>query len=146
MKLGKVLFPTDFSITSESALRLATALAREAGARLVIVHVKHDDIPPPSDAGPIEIPQGSDEIALTRMLHEFVPADNAVACEHHLLSGDPAEEILRYAERQRVDLIVMATHGRTGLSRMLMGSVAEEIVRRAACPVLTVKQPWNPPD
>jgi nucleotide-binding universal stress UspA family protein len=61
--------------------------------------------------------------------------------EHHLKEGDPAAEILRLAQEARVDLIVMGMHGRTGLGRLLMGSVAERVVRQAPCPVLTVKVP-----
>jgi len=61
--------------------------------------------------------------------------------EHHLLSGDPGSELVHFAERENIDLIVMGTHGRTGLTRLLMGSVAEAVVRRAPCPVLTLKQP-----
>jgi nucleotide-binding universal stress UspA family protein len=75
------------------------------------------------------------------MLADVKPRDPRVVCEHHLLAGDPAEAIIRTAEQEGVDIIVIGTHGRTGLTRLLMGSVAEAIVRRATCPVLTVKQP-----
>lgn len=64
---------------------------------------------------------------------------NAVAVEHCLLDGDPATVIVRHAEATACDLIVMGTHGRTGLGRMFLGSVAEQVMRRAPCPVLTVK-------
>ena len=74
------------------------------------------------------------------MLKEVVPTDPQVACEHRLLTGDPAVAIARLAEEEHADLIVMGTHGRTGLTRLLMGSVAEAVVRRAPCPVLTYKQ------
>jgi len=68
-----------------------------------------------------------------------VPTDPAVPYEHHLLIGNPATAIVHLAETENVDLIVLPTHGRTGLMRLLMGSVAEEVVRKARCPVLTVK-------
>jgi nucleotide-binding universal stress UspA family protein len=74
------------------------------------------------------------------MLHAVVPTDPSIPFEHKLMTGDPAAEIVRLAESEGADMIVMATHGRTGLRRLLMGSVAEAVVRRAACPVLTVKQ------
>ena len=61
--------------------------------------------------------------------------------EHHLVTGEPATAIVRLATSEQADLIVMATHGRSGLSRLLMGSVAEAVVRQAACPVLTLRQP-----
>jgi nucleotide-binding universal stress UspA family protein len=64
-----------------------------------------------------------------------------VSVEYHLLEGEPAEEIVRLAKSNNIDLIIMGSHGRTGLSRLLMGSVAEQVVRRAECAVLTIKHP-----
>ena len=75
------------------------------------------------------------------MLKDVVPKDPNVAFEHRLISGDPATAISRLAESEGVDMIILGTHGRTGLMRAVMGSVAEAIVRHAACPVLTFKQP-----
>ena len=80
-----------------------------------------------------------DRVELERMLNEVKPADPAVKCEYRLVIGSPASAIVEMAEREHADMIVMATHGRTGLTRLLMGSVAEEVVRKATCPVLTVK-------
>ena len=71
----------------------------------------------------------------------MVVPDSNVPVERRLLAGDPADAIIRLAESEHIDLIVMGTHGRRGLSRLLMGSVAESVVRVAPCPVLTVKQP-----
>jgi len=70
-----------------------------------------------------------------------VPSDPSVSFEHKLLAGDPAAAIVEAADQENVDLIVLGTHGRTGLTRLLMGSVAENVVRKAKCPVLTVKHP-----
>lgn len=139
MKVTKILFPTDFSHCGDAALRLATSLARDAGATLLIVHVEE----PPIAYGGGEMYYGvpdpvSDD--LQRMLHEVVPSDPAVPYEHKLITGDPSTAIAKLAEDEKVDLIVMGTHGRTGLTRLLMGSVAEAVVRRAPCPVLTYKQ------
>ena len=75
------------------------------------------------------------------MLSEIKPADPEVPYEHRLITGDPATAVVELADEEAVDMIVMGTHGRTGLSRLLMGSVAEAVVRRAKCPVLTFKQP-----
>jgi nucleotide-binding universal stress UspA family protein len=83
------------------------------------------------------LPERVDE-ELRQQLESIVP--EGVPCEHRLLIGDPAGEIVRLAELEDVDLIVMATHGRTGLSRLILGSVAEAVVRRAACAVYTVKE------
>jgi nucleotide-binding universal stress UspA family protein len=139
MKLQTILFPTDFSPASETALEVATAVARDTGARLVILHVKHEPNPNRQEAGISGVPVDPDSFSLTRLLDEVKPADAAVTHVHRLVAGVPAEEILKLAEAERADLVVMATHGRTGLMRLLMGSVAEEVVRRAPCAVLTVK-------
>jgi nucleotide-binding universal stress UspA family protein len=144
MNVKKILFPTDFSHTGDAALALATSLARDSGAKLLIVHVEE----PPVAYGGGEMYYGMPDPAtedLRRMLHEIKPADPAVEYEHHLVTGDPAAAVARLADAEGVDLIVMGTHGRTGLTRLLMGSVAEAVVRRAKCPVLTFKQPANQP-
>ncbi len=140
MQARKILFPTDFSHTGDAALELATSLARDTGATLLIAHVEE----PPVAYGGGEMYYGMPEPAtedLRRMLHEVVPKDAKVPYEHRLITGDPASAITRLAEEEKVDMIILGTHGRTGLARLLMGSVAEAIVRRASCPVLTYKQP-----
>lgn len=138
MKAKTILFPTDFSHTGDSALEMATALARDTGAKLLFVHVEE----PPVAYGGGEMYYGMPEPAydeIKRMLHEIVPKDPNVPFDHRLVTGDPPSAIVRVAEEENVDLIVMGTHGRTGLSRLLMGSVAEAVVRRAPCPVITYK-------
>jgi nucleotide-binding universal stress UspA family protein len=138
MNAPKILYPTDFSTLGQTALEMATSLARDRGATLVIGHVEE----PPMAYGGGEFYYGLEEPnreELKRMLAEVVPADPAVRFEHRLMIGSPATAILEMAQRENVELIVMATHGRTGLTRLLMGSVAEEVVRKAKCPVLTVK-------
>ncbi len=82
---------------------------------------------------------------LRKSLLQVMPADHTVPYDHMLLVGDPATAIAQAAEREGADLIVMGTHGRTGLTRLLMGSVAEAVVRKARCPVLTVKHPAEVP-
>ncbi len=74
-------------------------------------------------------------------LRQLTIPDGAVPVDRRLLVGDPATEIVRIAEEEPCDVVVMGTHGRTGLGRLLMGSVAEEVLRKAPCPVLTVKSP-----
>jgi nucleotide-binding universal stress UspA family protein len=140
MKFQRILFPTDFSHTGDAALGMAAALARDNDATLYIVHVQE----PPAFYGGGEMYYGmldptADELA--KMLHAVVPADAEVSHEHHLITGDPATALVEFADSRDIDLIVMGTHGRGGLSRLLMGSVAEAVVRRANCPVLTFKQP-----
>lgn len=140
MKATKIIFPTDFSHTGDEALRLATTLARDTGAKLIIVHVEE----PPAAYGGGEFYYGIPEPAtadLKRMLANVKPADPTIEYEHRLITGDPAAAVVKLAETEHADMIVLGTHGRTGLTRLLMGSVAEAIVRRAKCPVLTYKKP-----
>jgi nucleotide-binding universal stress UspA family protein len=138
MYASKILYPTDFSTFGRTALEMATSLARDQGAKLLIVHVEE----PPIAYGGGELYYGMVEPDLEeiqRMLAEVVPTDPTVEYEHRLLSGGPAEAIVNLAEKEDVAMIVMPTHGRTGLMRVLFGSVAEEVVRKAKVPVLTVK-------
>ena len=105
---------------------------------MIITHV-HEPATPYS-AGDVAVDLGDPtEESLRERLAEVTPTDASVPHRHLLLYGDPISQIVHAAEEQRVDMIVMGTHGRTGLTRLLMGSVAEAVVRRAACPVLIVK-------
>ena len=122
MKIGQVLFATDFSAAAGAAAEVARELAVQMNARLHVVHV----VPPFTD--PVQ-----EKDRLEREVSRLGPPAEAV-----LLSGRAAPELLRYARDKRVDLIVVGSHGRTGLSRALLGSVAEQIVRLAPCLVLTV--------
>jgi nucleotide-binding universal stress UspA family protein len=144
MHARKILFPTDLSPVSTEALQWATSLARDTGATLLIVHVEE----PPVAYGGGELYYGldvGDREQLRQSLLKVQPADPQVPCVHKLLVGDPARAIVQTAEDEHADLIVMGTHGRTGLTRLLMGSVAEAVVRNAPCPVLTVKHPAEVP-
>ena len=82
-----------------------------------------------------------DHAALRRMLENVKPTDAAVACKRLLVTGNPAAAIVEVAATEGVDLIVMGTHGRTGLARLVMGSIAEAVLRGAPCPVLVCKSP-----
>lgn len=144
MHAKRILFPTDFSPASQDALRWATSLARDTGATLLILHVEE----PPMAYGGGEMFIASEEGTreeLRSALVQVVPLDSRVPFEHELAVGDPATAIVEAASAQNADLIVLGTHGRTGLSRLLMGSVAEAVVRKAKCPVLTIKQPDQAP-
>jgi universal stress protein A len=121
---GQVMVATDFSACSSEATRVAAEYARKLGARLHIVHI----VWPTSDPAP-----RSELSRLAEELGQVVPVVTAVE------SGLPAaDQLVRYADRHGIDLIVLGTHGRTGVSRALVGSVAERVVRTASCPVLTV--------
>ena len=139
MTAKTILVPTDFSEFSEAALEYATSLARDTGAELLIVHVQEPPYYYDNAFGGFAV-EPNDK-AIFNLLEEVKPSDSDVRYSHKLLAGDNATEIVRLAEIENVDMIVMGTHGRKGLSRVLMGSVAEGVVRRATCPVLTIKQP-----
>jgi nucleotide-binding universal stress UspA family protein len=134
-----ILHPTDFSDYSTAALRMAEALARDYGARLVVLHVMP---PPPVVAGEMGayIPELEDPTALWDRLNALQP-EGSICVERFLVKGEPATEIVNMARGEKADLLVMGTHGRSGLGRLLMGSVAEWVMRKAPCPVLTVKMP-----
>jgi nucleotide-binding universal stress UspA family protein len=135
-----ILHPTDFSENSAFAFRLACALARDYGAQLVIMHVA----PPPfgaySEGIYLPTPEGFLE-PLEDELRKLQPHDKSIVTEHRLVEGEAGPMILKLAAEVKADVIVMGTHGRTGLVRLVMGSVAEQVVRKARCPVLTVKHP-----
>jgi nucleotide-binding universal stress UspA family protein len=140
LAIRTILYPTDFSDRCRPAFELACALARDYGATLVVVHVVQLPFLEPVEG--VLVPTPIDEAEADRgRLEQVRPADPRVAVCHRLAEGDPAEEILRIAAGEKADLIVMGTHGRTGLARLLVGSVAEAVLRQAPCPVLTVKEP-----
>jgi len=137
--MATILFPTDFSHASDAALEHAEALAKQRHGRLVIVHIEE----PPLAYGGGELYYGLPEPSserIMKMLEDVRPSDPDLACTHRLTMGDPASEIVRLAEEEKADMIVLGTHGRTGMSRLLMGSVAEAVVRRAPCPVLVYRE------
>ncbi len=137
-----ILHPTDFSATSRHAFELACSLARDHGARLIVLHVLERPVilqsgvmtPPPPSEG---LEQQREEAR--QQLQRVRPDDESIRVERRLEEGDAATAVLQVARETSCDLIVMGTHGRTGLARLLMGSVAEKVLRGATCPVLTVK-------
>jgi nucleotide-binding universal stress UspA family protein len=141
LPIRTILHPTDFSERSRHAFRLACSLARDYGAHLVVLHV----VPTPLAVymeGVVAEPVSNYQEELQAQLCTLKPEFPEVVPEYRTVEGDAIHEILRYAMEHPCDLIVLGTHGRTGLSRLLMGSVAEGVVRKAGCPVLTVKTPF----
>ena len=139
LPLKRILQPTDFSEPSDYAFRLACSLARDYGACLTVLHV----VLPPLGSAEVEAHRHPESYfaGIWKELRRYQsPAEN-VSLEHRLEQGDPAREILRVAQEIGADLIVLGTHGRRGVARALLGSVAEQVVRRASCSVLTVKVP-----
>jgi nucleotide-binding universal stress UspA family protein len=140
LPLATILHPTDFSEHSRFAFRLARALARDYDARLVLLHV----LPPPMvvyAGGPVpaETWPGAEEVKAD--LRQLEGRAGPVRVESWVREGDPVDLILRAAAETHSDVIVMGTHGRTALGRLLLGSVAEAVLRKAPCPVLTAKPP-----
>ncbi|WP_337175540.1 universal stress protein [Paludisphaera sp.] len=141
----RILAPTDFSAHSHEALRHACGLAERFGAELHVIHVLSEIIPTGPDPllMPVMPPQfyAQDEERAKEALKTVLrpewgtPAGLITA----VCWGAPAEAIVDYAAGSAIDLLVIATHGRTGLSHILLGSVAERIVREAPCPVLTIR-------
>ena len=145
--LNKILVPTDFSEASVAALKYACTLAEALHAELCVLHTVENAYPlgvyteyynPPPDFF-----QRRDREARERLDALLTAAEqDRYRARMELRHGDPAKQILQYLyEHGAVHLVVMATHGRGGVARLMMGSVADKIVRMAPCPVLTVRVP-----
>jgi nucleotide-binding universal stress UspA family protein len=132
IRVKKILYPTDFSSYSNQAYFHAVGLAEAYGANLTVVYVHG-----PGDS--------NDRAYWRGQLEQVRPANPKIAVSHVLLEGDPATEIARYAADAGIDVIVIGTRGRTGADRLDPGSVAERVMREAACSVLVVKLPQGVP-
>jgi len=145
MKFERILFPTDFSDHAANAQEYALSLAREYGASLHVVHV----VQLFSYVFDFGVDNSAQYEAVTATLKKLLDelldglADEPIAVTGDLLQGDPVAEIVRVAREDPADLIVMGTHGRAALEHALLGSVAEKVVRKAPCPVLTVRLPGH---
>ena len=144
IRLQKILLPTDFSNYSAAATKYACELATKFDAELHLLHTLESHLASMPDfvmglALPryINESRAAAEKSLAGLLDPQWSAGRKVI--QAVLEGSPKVEIIRYARQQDIDLIVLATHGRTGLPHVLMGSVAESVVRTAPCPVLTVR-------
>jgi universal stress protein A len=144
LSLNTILCATDFSTSSEYAFRLAASLAEDHKARLVILHVAEAPHASLYKGVPVSRQLDEQEREQQEKLDALQPPAG-VAVERRMVLGDPGEEILKIANELKADLIVMGTHGRTGLRRMVTGSVAERVLRHAPCPVLAVKTPQSTP-
>ena len=141
-KVEKILAPTDLSELSRVGLEYALELARGWGAEVTVYHVANAAELASYQAYSIEDLLTKHQKMLDEFLHEnFAALLPLVEVRQKVEIGSPAPNILEEADRERSDLIVMSTHGRTGLVHMLMGSVTEQVVRNAACPVFSVHLP-----
>jgi nucleotide-binding universal stress UspA family protein len=142
----RIIVPTDFSSCSEEAWRLAQRLAGMSGAELVLTHVLTEA--PLFREGPFIMPKVREVFEAARSfadaaLEEWAAKARAegLSARSMLRSGVAYQEIVALAGDERADLIVIGTHGRGGINRALLGSVADRVIRLAACPVLTVREP-----
>ena len=137
--LKRILVATDFGPAAEAALTYGRALAKNFGATLTVMHVAENFFLRATIADPHAL-----KAAVARRLEERLTAEDRRALHARAVletSDQPADAITAYAKQAEIDLIVMGTHGRNGISHLLVGSVAERVVRTASCPVLTVKHP-----
>ena len=143
--LRKIVVPTDLSEYSLAAIDYASTLCLLYGARLFVLYVE-DIVPPPMYSTHLPDFRGENfrqqvEAQAHRSLEQFAARNINADLKAHLTVriGHPVDEIIRFAKKEEMDMIVMATHGRTGLKHVLMGSIAEKVVRTSGIPVLTVK-------
>jgi universal stress protein A len=143
IKLQHICVPVDFSDTSQAALMYAKAMADAFGAKLHVLHVLVNWVPDGDFPASPQLYQQLEQSA-QKQLEALLTPEERVKYQVHLemISGlSEFVEIVRYAREQHIDLLVMGTHGRGAIAHMLMGSVAEKVVRKAPCPVLTVRHP-----
>jgi nucleotide-binding universal stress UspA family protein len=148
LQLRTILLPTDFSGCANYAVTYAAAIARAARAKVICIYVLEPMVPAVGYTGladPMPIADISEQLedSAERELPQFVHCEelHGIEVEEVITHGDAAAEIVRVAAEREVDLIVISSHGRTGIGRMIFGSTAEAVVRHARCPVLVVKPP-----
>lgn len=141
--IKRILVPTDFSRNSKPALRCAEQLSRAFHAHIhlvyVLEHIRAYGMEFGGFAGEGFDPAFDEQDAVRKLGQVQVDTDPDCTVHRAIRGGSPGDVICQYAREHEVDLLILGTHGRSGLTRLLMGSVAEEVVRRAHCPVLTVR-------
>jgi nucleotide-binding universal stress UspA family protein len=142
LAIRTILHPTDFSERAGYAFEVAHALARDYNARLIVLHVAQPPAGIATDSATSAFSRREYDEALEEKLRWLRGADPGIQFEARLREGNPAEVILDTILGCHCDVVVMGTHGRTGVGRLLMGSVAEAVLRTAPCPVLVVKMPF----
>ena len=138
----KILIPTAFSETSQAATQYAVELAKKFGAQLHLLHVIEDPVVymPMFESYALPPKEDFENFAKTRLDNWILDEDKVgLEISTHWVHGNPFVDILKYAKREEIDLIVVGTHGRSFTAHLLLGSVAEKVVRKASCPVLTVR-------
>ncbi|NTU67497.1 MAG: universal stress protein [Chlorobiaceae bacterium] len=137
IKIKKIICPVDFSELSRKAMQYANEFARLSDAKVFLVGVVEND-PTINYSHGLEKEGADEEQKLAALIDEEQMA--GIVADYAIYEGSAEECILDYAKRQEADVIIMGSHGRRGLKRMILGSVAEHVIRRAPCPVLIVKE------
>jgi nucleotide-binding universal stress UspA family protein len=142
--INSILVPIDFSVHSKNALKYAVPLAKQFDASIHLVYVVEPTIYPADlGFGQVVLPGVEEELRLKGAdeLQQLITEEIGVQVKatYAVKTGTPSQEILAEAEEERVNMIVIATHGHSGLEHVLFGSTAERIVRKARCPVLTIR-------
>jgi len=145
IELKKILYPTDFSDYASHALSYVLELAKKFDAEVLIIHVTCGSVFPVTysigvDFGDLDLQIQKAAKNHMRKIEERIGAEG-VKVSSELKAGEPFPEIVRCARRKVVDLIIMATHGHGAIKHMFLGSTAEKVVRKAPCPVLTIRHP-----
>jgi nucleotide-binding universal stress UspA family protein len=148
--IKRIVVATDFSDLAAEAIDTAVAFARESGAMVDLVHVAAEGtypIPPPMDMlrVPVDLPSAVSEASSRLATEEDRVRARGVVCEGNVLVGRADTQIVDHADKTHSDLIILGTHGRSGIGHVLLGSVAEKVVQHAHCPVLTVPAHHTPP-
>jgi nucleotide-binding universal stress UspA family protein len=137
MIIKRILCPVDFSEFSHAANEYTSMLAKSTGARIIFLHTY---LPEPLYGSPSLFDASQKERQILKKMEEtYAPTIKEIIASYTVEFGTPADCIVHYANEYEIDMIVIGTHGRTGLQRVVMGSVAEAVVRKADCPVLAIK-------
>ncbi len=141
LPIKTILCPVDFSEPSQQAYRVARVAACNYAARLVVVHVLPQPMHAYREFGPRDMDGALAEREVLESLQALYPGHRRIEVDYRVCRGQAAGEIITLARTLKPELIVMGTHGRAGVGRLLLGSVTEAVLRRAPCPVLTVRAP-----
>lgn len=141
MEIKTILVPTDFSERSNAAIETALLMAKQVGAKIIFLHSLEwsdhpDEMTPMADEGYAFMKDWANAF-LTDLVHQA--GREGLEASAEVVDGVPFLEIIQSAEKHAADLIIMGTHGRTGLQHLMLGSQAERVLRRASCPVMTIK-------
>lgn len=143
MNLKRILCPIDFSVYNEAANAYASTLAASTGAEMIYLHSWLPDV---YETPPAFFDSEKEIKRVTAKMKEFIkPTFGKVEASWEVAIGSASDQIVEYAKENNIDLIVIGTHGRTGVKRFVMGSVAEAVVRKAECPVLAIKSQYKVP-